>query len=91
MENENKMRVLRDIIEQGKKRGKLEYKEVSAMLEDLNLDGEQIDKFFDSIENMGIEVQVDYVDEAEIIDDENIDLENLEEIPPEELTDVSLM
>ena len=91
MENENKMSVLREIIEQGKKRGKLDYKEVSDMLEDLNLDSEQIDKFFDSLENLGIEVQVDYVAEPDLIDEDNIDLENLEEIPPEELADVSLM
>ena len=93
MENENKMGVLRDIIEQGKKRGKLDYKEVSETLEDLNLDGEQIDKFIDSLENMGIEIQVDYVDQADddLISDDDIDLDDLEEIPPEELSDASLM
>lgn len=93
MENEGKMNVLHDIIEQGKKRGKLNYKEVSETLEDLNLDGEQIDKFIDGLENMGIEIQVDYVNQAEddLISDEDMDLDSLEEIPPEDLSDASLM
>ncbi len=90
MDNENKAGVIRDIIEQGKKQGKLNYKDVSEILEENNFDNEQIDKFFDSLENYGIELQVDYVDEPEILE-EPAELDELEEIPPEELTDASLM
>ena len=86
MDNNDKMNAVRDLLEQGKKYGKLSYKEVSAALEDLDMDGDQIDSFFDSLERLGIDLQVDYVDDAEPLDD-IVELENIEEIPPEELAD----
>jgi RNA polymerase primary sigma factor len=86
MDKNEKMCAVRDLLEQGKKYGKLNYKEVSAALEDLDMDGDQIDSFFDSLERLGIDLQVDYVEDTEPLDD-IVELENIEEVPTEELAD----
>jgi RNA polymerase primary sigma factor len=86
MDKNEKMGAVRDLLEQGKKYGKLNYKEVSAALEDLDMDGDQIDSFFDSLERLGIDLQVDYVEDTEPLDD-IVELENIEEVPTEELAD----
>ena len=91
METE-KITFMRSIIEQGQKSGKLNYKETYEMLEEANFDSEQIDKFFDNIEELGIEVQRDFtVDSDEDLIGEPVELDSVEEISPEELTDASLM
>ena len=77
MEHTDKMSAVRELLEQGKKHGKLDYKEVAAVLEELDMDGDQIDKFFDSLEQLGIDVQVDYVDDSEPLDDV-VELNNIE-------------
>ncbi|MEG1315847.1 MAG: RNA polymerase sigma factor region1.1 domain-containing protein, partial [Oscillospiraceae bacterium] len=43
------------LIEKGKKVGKLTSKELMDVLENMNLEAEQIDKFYDQLENLGIE------------------------------------
>ena len=91
METE-KITFMRSLIEQGQKTGKLNYKETYEMLEEANFDSEQIDKFFDNIEELGIEVQRDFsVDSDEDLIGEPVELDSVEEISPEELTDASLM
>ncbi|MBQ1956137.1 MAG: sigma-70 family RNA polymerase sigma factor, partial [Clostridia bacterium] len=91
MENE-KITFMRSLIEQGQKTGKLNYKETYEMLEEANFDSEQIDKFFDNIEELGIEVQRDFSsDSDEDLIGEPVELDSVEEISPEELTDASLM
>ena len=82
---DNKRQVLKDLFEKGKKQGRLSYKEVIDTLDDLDIDSEQVDRFFDNIENMGIEIIGDYTDEP--VDPEPVDFEDVEEIPPEELAD----
>ena len=56
------------IIEEGKKKGSISVKDL-AILEDLNLTQEQMDKFYDTLESLGI----DTIEEEplEILDDEN--------------------
>ncbi|MDD6262924.1 MAG: RNA polymerase sigma factor RpoD [Clostridiales bacterium] len=92
MENE-KVNLMRKIIEQGQKTGKLNYKEVSDMLEEANFDSDQIDKFFDNIEALGVELQMNYGEDAndEDLIGDPVELDSVEEISPEELTDASLM
>ena len=50
--NEEKLNAL---IEEGKRRGSLGAKELLDVLEDLNLEQEQIDKFYDTLENLNID------------------------------------
>ena len=78
---------LRELIEKGKKAGKLTSKELMDVLENLNLDVEQIDKFYDTLENLGIETAGE--DYLRPIDEEALpeleELEELEEVTEEEL------
>jgi len=78
---------LRELIEKGKKAGKLTSKELMDVLESLNLEAEQIDRFYDTLENLGIETAGE--DYLRPIDEEALpeleELEELEEVSDEEL------
>ena len=84
---------LRELIEKGKKAGKLTSKELMDVLENLNLDADQIDKFYDTLENLGIETAGE--DYLRPIDEEAIpeleELEELEEVTEEEIASTEAM
>ena len=84
---------LTTLIEAGKKKGTLSAKELMDVLDELNLEQEQIDKFYDTLENLGIDTIDD--DAIGVIDDditpEAEELEDLEEIAKEELETEALM
>lgn len=84
---------LRELIEKGKKAGKLTSKELMDVLEGLNLEAEQIDKFYDTLENLGIETAGE--DYLRPIDEEALpeleELEELEEVSDEELVNTEAM
>ena len=46
---------LNALVEEGKKRGSLSAKDLLEVLEDMNLEQEQIDKFYDTLENLNID------------------------------------
>lgn len=79
---------LRELIEKGKKAGKLTSKELMDGLEGLNLEADQIDKFYDTLENLGIETTGE--DYLRPIDEEALpeleELEEIEEVTEEEMT-----
>jgi len=82
------------LIEEGKKKGTLSSKELMDVLEELNLDQDQIDKFYDTLENLGIDTTDD--DALESIDDDGAspgleELEGIEEISKEELEDTDAL
>ena len=58
----DKKSVVRDLLEQGKAKGQLTTKEILDAFEGLDLSPEQIEKFYDSLESLGIEVAEDFVD-----------------------------
>lgn len=73
----DKMKAVKELIEKGKKTGALTYKEIMDTLADFeDLDADQIDKIYESFEEMGIEI---------INDNDDIPESLLEDIPPEEL------
>ena len=75
---QDKMKAVKDLIEKGKKSGMLSYGEIMDALEDIeDLDAEQIDKIYESLEEMGIEV----LNDSEEVPEE----ESLEEEPAEEI------
>lgn len=84
---------LRELIEKGKKAGKLTSKELMDVLENLNLDAEQIDKFYDTLENLGIETAGE--DYLRPIDEEALpeleELEELEEVTEDEIASTETM
>ena len=53
-EQDNEER-LNALVEEGKRRGSLSAKELLDVLEDMNLEQEQIDKFYDTLENLNID------------------------------------
>ncbi len=88
-EAENRQAIIQNVIDLGKKQGKLDYQELLKLTEDLNLDNEQLTKVIDQLENMGVEIVVNIV-ETDVLE-EPVDLDEMEEIPPEEMTDAALM
>ena len=47
---------LKDLFVKGRKKGKLESSDLSEVLDELDLDTEQMDRIYDSLEHLGIEV-----------------------------------
>ena len=77
---------LSDLIERGKKKGHLSSAELLEVLEDLDINSEQMDKIYDTMENLGIEtVGEDYI--SELTSDNLPPLEAIEEISEEEIVD----
>ncbi len=77
---------LGDLIDRGKKKGSLSASELMDVLEELDLESEQMDKIYDTLENLGIEtVGEDYL--PDLTEDSVPPIEELEEIPEEEIVD----
>lgn len=77
---------LGELIERGKKKGNLSASELMDVLEDMDLESEQMDRIYDTLENLGIDtVGEDYL--PELTDDTVPPIEELEEIPEEEIVD----
>ena len=76
------------LIEKGKKSGKLSSKDLLA-LEDMNLSAEEMEKFYDKLEALNVDV---LSDEALLpLDDVVPDLAEIEEVPEEEIADTDAM
>ncbi|MBR0354355.1 MAG: RNA polymerase sigma factor RpoD [Oscillospiraceae bacterium] len=79
---------LRELLEKGKKAGKLSAKELEC-LEEMNLDGEAVDKFYEALEANNIDIDMPAGDVLAPLDDDVIDdigeLSGLEEVTEEEL------
>lgn len=91
-EAEVQQNAIRDLLALGKKKGKLTLKEMSDALTDVNLDSEQLDKMYETLESMGIEIEgADLVTLEMVDEDEEFEVEKVEEVPEEELTDPSTL
>ena len=78
---------LAELLEKGKKAGKLSSKELEC-LEDMNLDGEAIDRFYETLEQNGIDIDMPATDVLPPLDDlvpEVDDLSDIEEVTEEEI------
>ena len=80
---------LRELLEKGKKAGKLNAKELEC-LEDMNLDGETVDKFYEALEANNIDIDMPAGDVPPALDDDLLpeieELTGLEEVTEEEIT-----
>ena len=77
---------LGELIEQGKKKGRLSSSELLDVLEDMELGAEQMDKIYDTLENLGIEtVGEDYI--PDLAETGEPPAEEMEEISEEEIVD----
>lgn len=77
---ETKKQVIRDLVEKGRTKGILTYKEIMDSLEEIELDPEQIEKVYETLENLGIDIVGDEDPEFEDI---NLSEEDLEASLPE--------
>lgn len=85
---EQQMQTIRELISLGKRNGKLTLKEIADALSMLELDTEDIDRLYETLEHEGIEIEGSDVLEAPITDDEDdFKSSDVEEVPEEELVD----
>ena len=77
MESNEKIQAIKKLMEMGKKKAVLSYKDVEDALCDLELEAEQIENIYEELENMGVEIVHDLDKELEEIQqngEEKIDL-----------------
>ncbi len=87
---EQKLRVA-NLIELGKKKSKLTLKEMADALDGVNLDSDQLDKLYESLESMGIEIEgAEYVIGL-VNEEDQFEVETVEEVPEEEIADPSAL
>ena len=84
---------LSNLIEKGKKVGKLTLKEIADVIDGLNLSQEQMDRFYDTLEELNIETVGE--DLPPIDDDELLpaldELEEIDEVTEEEIAEADSM
>ncbi|MCI8910369.1 MAG: RNA polymerase sigma factor RpoD [Oscillibacter sp.] len=79
---------LRELLARGKKKGKLESAELMDAVDDLNLEGEQLDQLYDSLEALNIDISTD--EELLLLPelpDEEPAAEEIADVEEEELVD----
>ena len=80
---------INELIEHGKKTGRLTSKELSDVLDNMNLEPEELDAVYDRLDDLGIETAGDEflppIEEDALPELE--ELEELEEVPEEEILD----
>lgn len=81
MSENNGSNILEELFNQGKQRGSLTSKEITDALEELNFDARQIDKIYERISNMNIEIKDNF--------DSNIDIDAVFEYPERDFEDNS--
>ncbi|MBO5340285.1 MAG: RNA polymerase sigma factor RpoD [Oscillospiraceae bacterium] len=81
---------LNELLERGKKKGNLSSSELMDVLEEMDLETEQLDKIYDTMENLGIDtVGEDYV--PELAEDGEPAPGEMEELTEEEIVDPAAM
>ncbi len=77
---------LRELLAKGKKKGKLESAELMEAVDDLNLESEQMDQLYDSLEALNIDISADDALLPDLSDDEP-PAEEIADVEEEELVD----
>ena len=77
---------LRELLAKGKKKGKLDSGELMEAVDDLNLESEQMDQLYDSLEALNIDISTDDDLLPELPDDEPA-AEEIADVEEEELVD----
>jgi len=77
---------LKELFIKGKKKNKLDAGELSDVLDEMDLDGDQMDRIYDSLETLGVEVgSEEFL--VDMTDDVEPPMEEIAEIEEEELVD----
>ncbi|MCI9511445.1 MAG: RNA polymerase sigma factor RpoD [Oscillibacter sp.] len=77
---------LRELLARGKKKGKLESAELMDAVDDLNLESDQMDQLYDSLEALNIDISSDDLLLRDLPDDEPA-AEEIADVEEEELVD----
>ena len=88
---QQQMQVVKDLLAKGKKNGKLTLKEINDSLSVLQLETDDFDKVFETLENEGIEIEGAGVLDVTMGEDEEFEASEVEEVPEEELVDTSAL
>jgi RNA polymerase primary sigma factor len=93
--NEDKKAVIRELMEKGKQKGIISYKEIIDAFEEIEIDPEQIEKVYESLETLGIDIvgiadKIGDTSDDDIDDDDDDDEIDPEEISESELVDLSI-
>ena len=79
MASQDKKSMIRDLIEQGKQKGRLTTKEISDVLDEMDFDSDQLDKLYDTLEACNIEVVDEFAGVADLDEDLSVnDAQDLE-------------
>ena len=70
---EKKITTLADLMELGKKNGKLTSDEIGQFLENMDFDVDQVDKFYESLESAGISIIDTAEEDEEVLTESNIE------------------
>lgn len=73
--NDNRKAILKELIERGRSKGMLTYQEIMDAFEEVELEPEQIEKIYETLEALGIDIVGDIDAEIEDLQDQEIDLE----------------
>ena len=77
---------LRELLARGKKKGKLDSSELMEAVDDLNLESDQMDQLYDSLEALNIDISADDALLSDLPDDEPA-AEEIADVEEEELVD----
>ena len=81
--NDAKKAAIKELLDRGKGKGMLTYQEILDTLEGIELDPEQIEKVYDTIEHLGIDIVGDIEPEIDDINDIQVSEEDLDLSVPE--------
>ncbi|MBQ5795828.1 MAG: RNA polymerase sigma factor RpoD [Kiritimatiellae bacterium] len=83
---QEKKNVIRELTEMGKAKGQLNTREILDAIGDLDFDAEQLEKIYDSLETMGIEIVEDFGDLPDLSDLEDFSSVLLDSVDDDLLT-----
>ncbi len=83
-DQEQKMELVKGLIDKGKKQGILTYQEIMDSLQGVQLSPDQIDAIYEQLSSMGIDV-IPITGELEVLDKEDVVLDEADEDEGEEL------
>lgn len=72
---ESRKAILKELIDKGKSKGMLTYKEIMDAFEEIEIEPEHVEKIYETLENMGIDVIGDIEAEMEEIQNDNEELD----------------
>ena len=78
---------LQELLNKGKKKGKLDSSDLIEVLDDLDLDSEQMDRLYETFEVLGIDISAEAALFPELPEDGEPALEEIAELEEEELVD----